>query len=62
MEYVELKLDGSLAKAFYYAEDENLKGIGSSSNDELIIVEDVIGQAERTTRLFNSRLEFLNAL
>ena len=57
-----VRIGGTLLKTFYYTESNTLKGIGSSSIDEIIAVEDVAGQVEKTEQQFNSRREFLNSI
>ncbi|MBR6033828.1 MAG: hypothetical protein IKP28_03720 [Clostridia bacterium] len=56
------KTGGTTLNTYYYTLDSNLKGIGSSSTTEKIDVDDVPGQVDKETRLFNSRSDFLNSV
>ena len=53
---------GELIKTYYYSSSSSLKGIGSSSEESIIAVEDVTGQTEKTSQIFNSITTFLSWL
>lgn len=57
-----IKNTGEIEKAYYYTENSALKGIGSSSSDEIVAVNDVNGMIEKTTEIHNSLEAFLSWL